>query len=256
MKPILAGLILSAVLVCGQAGFDVVSIKPADPLAKNMHIGIGPSGSFEAGGVNLMSLIAQAYDVRGFQMIGGTGWMNDDKYTIVTKDEAKNPTGAELSAMNDGQREQAQDRLMAKVRAMLADRFQLKIHRETKEMPVYDLTIAKGGVKMQVAPEDGNNEVGLNSSRTNEAKTGVAGKSLPMDVLTRFLSNQVGRTVVDRTGLTAHYNFKLVYSADMGDTTGPSIFTALQEQLGLKLEAGKGPVDVVVIDGAEKPSEN
>jgi uncharacterized protein (TIGR03435 family) len=256
MKRILAGLLLTAGLVCGQSGFDAVSIKPSDPLAKNMHIGIGPSGSFEAGGVNLMSLIAQAYDVRGFQIVGGAGWMDDDKYTIVTKDEAKSPTGAELSAMNDTQRQQAQDRLMAKVRAMLADRFQLKTHRETKEMPVYDLTIAKGGVKMQVAPEDGNNDVGLNSSRTNEAKTGVTAKRLPMEVLTRFLSNQVGRTVVDRTGLTAHYNFKLVYTADMGDTTGPSIFTALQEQLGLKLESGKGPVEVVVIDRAEKPSEN
>jgi uncharacterized protein (TIGR03435 family) len=256
MKNLLAGLILTAGLVSGQSGFDVVSIKPSDPLAMNMHIGIGPSGSFEAGGVNLMSLIAQAYDVRGFQIVGGTGWMNDDKYTIVTKDEAKNPTGAELSAMNDTQRQQAQDRLMAKVRAMLADRFQLKTHRETKEMPVYDLTVAKGGVKMQVAPEDGNNDVGLNSSRTNEAKTGVTAKRLPMEILTRFLSNQVGRTVVDRTGLTAHYNFKLVYTADMGDTTGPSIFTALQEQLGLKLESGKGPVEVVVIDRAEKPSEN
>lgn len=256
MKRVLAGLILTAGLACGQSGFDVVSIKPSDPLAMNMHIGIGPSGSFEAGGVNLMSLITQAYDVRGFQIVGGTGWMNDDKYTIITKDDAKGPNGAELSAMNDVQRQQAQDRLMGKVRLMLADRFQLKIHRETKEMPVYELTVAKGGVKMQAAPDDGNNDVGLNSSRTNEAKTGVTAKRLPMEVLTRFLSNQVGRTVVDRTGLTAHYNFKLVYSADMGDTTGPSIFTALQEQLGLKLESAKGPVEVVVIDRAEKPSEN
>jgi uncharacterized protein (TIGR03435 family) len=254
MKRILTGFILSAGLACGQAGFDVVSIKLSDPLSRNMHMGIGPSGSFEASGVNLMSLIAQAYDVRGFQIAGGTGWMNDDRYTIVTKDEAKSPNAAELSAMNDAQRQKAQDRLMAKVRAMLADRFQLKVHRETKEMPVYDLTIAKGGVKMEVAPEDGNNEVSLNSSRTNEAKTGVTGKRLPMEVLTRFLSNQVGRTVVDRTGLQGKYNFRLVYSADMGDTTGPSIFTALQEQLGLKLESGKGPVEVVVIDSAEKPS--
>lgn len=254
MKHLFAGIVLSAGLLCGQAGFDVVSIKPSDPFAGNMHIGIGPSGSFEASGVNLMTLIAQAYDVRGFQIDGGTGWMVDDKYTIVTKDEAKSPTGAELSAMNDAQRQQAHDRQMAKLRAMLADRFQLKTHRETKEMPVYELTVAKGGVKMQVAPEDGNNDVSLNSSRTNEARTGVEAKRLPMEVLTRFLSNQVGRTVVDRTGLTAHYNFKFVYSADMGDTTGPSIFTAVQEQLGLKLESGKGPVEVVVIDRVERPS--
>lgn len=256
MRYVFALALLVTPILAQTGGFDVVSIKPSDPLSRNMHIGIGPSGSFEASGVNLMSLIAQAYDVRGFQIVGGTGWMNDDRYTIATKDEAKGPSEADLSKMNDAQQQQFRDRLLAKLRAMLADRFQLKIHRETKEMPVYELTVAKGGVKMQIAPEDGNHDVGLNSSRTNEAKTGVTGKRLPMEVLTRFLSNQVGRTVVDRTGLTDHYNFKLVYSADMGDTTGPSIFTALQEQLGLKLESAKGPVEVLVIDRAEKPSDN
>ncbi|HEU5022194.1 MAG TPA: TIGR03435 family protein [Bryobacteraceae bacterium] len=253
----LFALALVAIPVWAQTGgFDVISIKSSDPLSRNMHIGIGPSGSFEASGVNLMSLITQAYDVRGFQIVGGTGWMNDDRYTIVTKDEAKGPSEADLSKMNGAQQQQFRERLMAKLRAMLADRFQLKIHRETKEMPVYELTVAKGGVKMETAPEDGKNEVGLNSSRTDEGRTGVTGKRLPMNVLTRFLSNQLGRTVLDRTGLAGNYNFKLVYSADMGDTTGPSIFTALQEQLGLKLEAGKGPVEVVVIDRAEKPSGN
>jgi uncharacterized protein (TIGR03435 family) len=237
--------VLAAGLVCGQAGFDVVSIKPSDPLSNTMHIGIGPSGSFEASGVNLMSLIAQAWNVRGFQIVGGTGWMNDDKYTIITKDPEKISPGQE-----------GQDRLMAKVRAMLADRFQLRIHRETKEMPVYALTVAKSGLKMVATPEEGREDAGLNASRTNEAKSAVEGRSLPVDVLTRFLSNQVGRTVVDRTGLTGKYDFRLVYSPDLGDTTGPSIFTAVQEQLGLKLESEKGPVDVVVIDRAEKPSAN
>lgn len=256
MIRVAAGLILIAGLAFGQGGFDAVSIKPSDPLSNTMHIGIGPSGSFEASGVNLMSLIAQAYNVRGFQIAGGTGWMVDDKYTIVTKDEARNPGGAEPSAMGDAQRMQAEDRLMAKVRAMLADRFQLKVHRETREMPVYLLTIAKGGLRMQAAPEDGHNDAGLNAFRTNEARAGVVGKRLPMDVLTRFLSNQVARTVVDQTGLTGKYDFRLVYSPEMGDMAGPSIFTAVQEQLGLKLEAGKGPEEVVVIDRAQKPTEN
>jgi uncharacterized protein (TIGR03435 family) len=256
MIRVAAGLIMIAGLAFGQGGFDAVSIKPSDPLSNTMHIGIGPGGSFEASGVNLMSLIAQAYNVRGFQIAGGTGWMVDDKFKIVTKDEAKNPGGAEPSATGDAQRMQAQDRLMAKVRAMLADRFQLKVHRETREMPVYLLTIAKGGLRMQAAPEDGQNDAGLNAFRTKEARAGVVGKRLPMDVLTRFLSNQVERTVVDQTGLTGKYDFRLVYSPEMGDMTGPSIFTAVQEQLGLKLEAGKGPEEVVVIDRAQKPTEN
>jgi uncharacterized protein (TIGR03435 family) len=256
MKRLFTAFIVTTVLVFGQGGFDVVSIKPSDPLSNRMHIGIGSSGSFEAGGVNLMSLIAQAYDVRGFQIVGGTGWMNDDKYTIVTKDETKDPTGAELSAMSDERRQQLYDRMMGKVRAMLADRFQLKIHRETKEMPVYALTVAKGGPKMQVSPEDGQNDMGLNMSRTDEAKTGVTGKKVQLHVLTRFLSNQVARTVVDQTELTGKYDFRLVFSPDLGDATGPSIFTAVQEQLGLKLDSGKGPVAVIVIDSAQKPSDN
>jgi uncharacterized protein (TIGR03435 family) len=74
--------------------------------------------------------------------------------------------------------------------------------------------------------------------------------------LTRFLSDRLGRTIIDQTGLTAKYDFTLTYAPDMGDTTGPSILTALQEQLGLKLDSGKGPVDVVVIDSVEKPSAN
>ncbi|HVW11165.1 MAG TPA: TIGR03435 family protein [Bryobacteraceae bacterium] len=256
MKRILAGVLLTIGMAFAQPAFDVVSIKPGDPMSNMVHIGIGPSGSFEASGVNLMTLVAQAYDVRGFQIVGGIGWMNDEKYTIVTKDEAASPTERELAAMDDAHRNQFREQMMAKVRTMLADRFRLKIHRETKEMPVYALTVSKGGLRMQVSPEDGRNDMGLNMSRTDEAKAGVTGKKVPMDVLTRFLSNQVSRTVVDRTALTGKYDFRLVFSPDLGDTAGPSIFTALQEQLGLKLEAEKGPVEVVVIDGAEKPSEN
>jgi uncharacterized protein (TIGR03435 family) len=256
MKPLFAGLMLTAGLTFGQTGFDVVSIKPSDPLSTGMHIGISPSGSFEASGVNLMTLIAQAYDVRGFQIDGGTGWMNDDRYTIATKDAAPGPSREALSGMNDAQRQEVRDRLMGKLRAMLADRFQLKIHRETKEMPVYRLTVAKGGLRMQAAPEDGHDDTSLNMSRTNEAKAGVTAKEIPMVVLARFLSNQTARPVVDETGLTGKYNFTLVFSPDLADTTGPSIFTAVQEQLGLKLESGKGPVEMVVIDSAGKPSAN
>jgi len=75
-------------------------------------------------------------------------------------------------------------------------------------------------------------------------------------LLTRFLSGQVGRTIIDQTGLSGKYDLTLTYAPEMGDLSGPSLFTALQEQLGLKLESGKGPVDVVVVDSAERPSEN
>ena len=137
MKRIIAGIILSAATVFAQAGFDVVSIKPSDPLSTSMHIGISPSGTFEAKGVTLIDLIMQAYDVRPFQIVGASGWVGTDKYEIITKDEAKGPSETDLNTMNDKQREQFRDRLLGKLQVMLADRYQLKFHRETKEMPVY-----------------------------------------------------------------------------------------------------------------------
>src|ERR1700722_10456019 len=101
MRRTLAGVILSAAAMFAQAGFEVVSIKPSDPLSNNMHMGVGPGGGFEAGGVTLRLLIQQAYDVWNFQILGGPGWIDSDKYDIVTKDEAKGPSEADLGKMTD-----------------------------------------------------------------------------------------------------------------------------------------------------------
>ena len=256
MKPIFAGLLFLASAFSQQSGFDVVSIKPSDPLSNGMRVGISPSGTFEAKGVTLLDLISQAYDVRVFQIVGASGWMGTAKYEIITKDEAKGPSMADLNGMNDKQRQSFHDRLVAKLQVMLADRYQLKVHREKKEMPVYALVIAKGGVEMQVATDDEAHDSGLNGSRTDDGKSSLTGKNLPLENLARFLSNQTGRPVTDQTGLTAKYNFKMIYAPDMNDLTGPSIFTALQEQLGLKLESQKGPADVLVSVSVQNPSEN
>lgn len=255
MRSALAGLILSAAVVFAQTGFEVVSIKPSDPLSNNMHIGVAPGGGFEARGVTLRTLIQQAYDVRDFQISGGPGWIGTDKYDIVTKDEAKGPSEADLVKMTDAQRNEFRDRLLGKVQLLLADRFQLKVHRETKEMPVYVLTVAKSGSRLQAATDEGGGS-NLSSRRADDGKSQLTGKNLPVANLARFLSGQVGRTVIDKTGLAAKYDFQMNYAPDMGDITGPSLFTALQEQLGLKLDSGKGPVEVVVIDSVEKPSAN
>jgi uncharacterized protein (TIGR03435 family) len=256
MKPVFAGLLFLASAFAQSQGFDVVSIKPSDPLSNGMRVGISPSGTFEAKGVTLLDLISQAYDVRVFQIVGAAGWMGTDKYEITTKDEATGPSQSDLKEMNDKQREQVRDRLLGKLRVMLADRYQLKVHRETKEMPVYGLTIAKGGVKLEAAAGNDNSESRLNGSRTEEGESSLTGKNLPLENLVRFLSGQTARPVIDQTGLTGKYNFKLIYAPEMNDLTGPSIFTALQEQLGLKLESQKGPADVLVIDSVQKPSEN
>src|SRR6185437_11604051 len=104
MKRFLAGLIFSAAAVFAQSGFEVVSIKPSDPLANNMNMGVAPGGGFEARGVTLRVLIEQAYDVRDFQVSGGPGWIGTDKYDVLTKDEGKGPSEADLDAMTDAQR--------------------------------------------------------------------------------------------------------------------------------------------------------
>jgi uncharacterized protein (TIGR03435 family) len=271
MKPILVG-ILFVLAAFGQSspqGFDVVSIKPSDPSAQMVHIGISQSGSFEAKGVDLKTLLMMAYDVRGFQISGGPGWAGTDRYDIVTKDMAGSPSEEALKTMNDAQRNEFRDRLMGKVRLLMADRFQLKIHRESKELTVYALVVAKGGSKLEAVTDDDIHDGGLNAGRAADGKTAIVGKNLQMENLVRYLAGQVGRDVLDKTGLTGKYNFKFSFSPDLNrppdiaapdapraDTSGPSIFTALQEQLGLRLDTQKAPVEIIVIDSVQKPSDN
>jgi uncharacterized protein (TIGR03435 family) len=182
--------------------------------------------------------------------------MDTDRYEIRTKDEKPGPSEAEIAKMSDEQRNAVRDRFLAKLQALLADRFQLKVHRETREMPIYIMTVAKGGSKLQTLPDAGKPGSGLSSRRTDDGKREVIGQKLTAAALARFLSGQIGRMIVDQSGLTGKYDFTLKWAPDMGDTTGPSLFTALQDQLGLKLDSSKGPVEVVVVDSAQKPSAN
>ena len=161
--------------------------------------------------------------------------------------------------MTDAERNTLRDRLLEKVRTLLADRFQLKVHRETREMPVYALNVAKGGPKLQAPAKDDVTRTSLNIRRGDTGKPEIPGTRISVAILVKTLSDQVGRTVIDQTGLEGNYDFKLTFATDMGqaaETEGPSIFTALQEQLGLRLESQKGPVEVIVIDSAQKASEN
>lgn len=271
MKSTLAGL-LFALASFGQPspqGFDVVTIKPSDPASQNVHIGISQSGAFEAKNVDIKTLIMQAYDIRAFQLSGGPGWAGTDRYDIVTKDLVAGPSEEALRTMTDDQRTAFRDRIMGKLRLLMADRFQLKVHKESKELTVYALVVAKGGVKMQTATGEYSRDSGLNASRADDGKTAITGKNLEIPNLIRYLAGQVGRDVLDQTGLTEKYNFKFSFSPDLNrpadiaspdapraDTSGPSIFTALQEQLGLRLDTQKAPVEILVIDSVQKPSGN
>jgi len=231
--------------------FEVASIKPAAPGESGMmsRMTTSPGGRFTVEGYTVKALIQQAYDVKDFQITGGPGWVNSERYDIIAK--------AETSAKPE------QIKLM--LQSLLAERFKLVIHRDTKELPVYALVVAKNGPKLHQADPE-----------TQAAKGGgwgvgggrITGRSLPVSTFAKLLSEQLERTVVDRTGLTGIFDFKLEWTPDRAAAglspdspsvpaeLGPSLFTALQEQLGLKLESTKGPVEVLVIDRVEKPSGN
>ena len=256
-----------AVLGAGAQGlpdaapaFEVASIKP--------HV-FGPSGGCGPVSISgprvvvlcasLRTLIMRAYGVKFYQIIGGPSWLHetaDTPYDIVaTAPGAEPPTMAQVNLM---------------LRALLATRFQVKAHQETRELPVYALVVAKDGPKMKESAADAKSFV---SFRMGGMQGSISSPKEPMAQFALALSNQVNRPVLDQTGLTSAYELKLEWTRDQPQIISglsapppsavpeaelhfPSIFTALQEQLGLKLEARKAPVEVVVVDRAERPSGN
>jgi bla regulator protein blaR1 len=229
--------------------FEVASIKPSAPGGRGVRIQMAPGGRLDASGVTAKLLIQQAYGVKDFQISGGPGWINSERYDLVAK--ADRDIGKP-------------EHLRPLMQKLLADRFQLTIHRDTKELPVYALVVGKNGPKLK---ESESNSPG---PQIRMGRGLIDGRGMGMDMLASNLSNPLGRTVIDRTGLKGQYDIKLEFtpegaadrpgdgpeSAPPPDPTGPSLFTALQEQLGLKLESSKGPVEIIIIDRIEKPSEN
>jgi bla regulator protein BlaR1 len=238
----------------------------------------------------LRDLIRMSYHVRDFQITGGPAWINSDRY-IIDATARDNPTTEEWLETTG---------LM--LQALLRDRFKVKMQRETQELPVYDLTLAKGGLKLaqsaerscttfkwyRNSPAPGQSTaiacgvVELTNTRLNHTLdangmsiTRVGGNAVVPSLAT-FFSGELDRTVIDKTGLTGLFDFHLEWNrlatarllgrsaADdpsanasaLSDASSPSLFTAVQEQLGLKLEPAKGPVQVYIIDHVEKPSEN
>lgn len=258
LKRTLTAIYLAAVLASAQS-FEVVSIKPSNPTATGTRVGIAPGGSFQARNVTLRNLIQQAYDVHDFQLFGGPGWINTEKYDIEAKGNGPEVSEADLIKMSDEQRNQFQQQMRGKLQALLTDRFRLKVHRETKEMSVYALVIAKNGPKIVKKTDSFTPQTSLSTRRNAEGNVVLTGTNVPMAYLVQRLSSQLERSVVDKTELKGNFDFKLTFAPlapDPGDTDGPSIFTALEEQLGLKLESQRGPVEVVLIDAVEHPSAN
>ncbi len=251
------GLVAAAMAAVTMAqSFEVVSVKPSDPAVAGTRIGIAPGGIFQARGVTLKDLIQQGYEVLDFQISGGPGWINTERYDIEGRGNGPEVSEEDLVKMTDEQRNRFRQQMLGKLRALMADRFQLKVHKETKEMPVYALVVVKNGPKIAKKGDDLKAESGLSVRRNTEGQTEVTGTDAPIMYLAHQLSQQLGRPVIDRTELKGTFDFKLTFAPGLADSDGPSIFTAVEEQLGLKLEPQRGPVEVLVIDTVERPSAN
>lgn len=254
--------------------FEVASIKPNKSGSMMVSVHLTADGVVISG-LPLHMLIREAFGVSNDRLIGEPNWVNSQRYDIDAKvDAADAPKFESL-------RPQQQWVLML---PLLQERFGLKFHHETKDVTVYALVVAKGGPKLKEARPGDTYPNGLKGP-DGAGPTGVmrmgpgqmTDQAMPIANLVRQLSLLLGSTVIDKTNLTGKYDFTLEWSPDeevgpmirppgggpppgggatSSDSSGPSLFTALQEQLGLKLEARKEPVDAIVIDHIEQPSPN
>jgi uncharacterized protein (TIGR03435 family) len=226
-------------------------------------------------------LILRAYGVDAYQISGGPDWINSERYDIDAKFDGA--TADELQKLSPNDRILARQQML---QTLLIERFNLTIHRDTKELQIYSLIVAKNGSKLK--------EVKLDDVEANKPKVGpppgrmdmtvggalgqIRGFASPLANLTLGLTNYLHRPVIDRTGLTGIYDFTLRWTPDENQAQGSSgaqgpagsanglpstdpsggasLFTAIQEQLGLKLESAKGPIELIVIDHVERPSGN
>ena len=228
------------------SAFEVASIRPHKGMYTVVRSSIsGPKVTIEAYG--LTGLIMDAYHLNGrYQISGGPSWMDSDsdRFDIVANAPGVGtPTGDDVRRM---------------LQSLLADRFQLKFHRETKERPVYALVAAKNGPKLKESAPDKEFSTSVGGNRTVQLTMSKA----TMEQFAVQLSNSgLDRPVLDKTRLAGHYDITLNWIPEYAgpaapDSNGVNVFSAVQEQLGLRLEPQKAPVEILVIDHAEKPSEN
>jgi bla regulator protein BlaR1 len=259
--PLLAGLLSISGLASAQAAvapavtlqpeFDVSTIKPNNTGSGSISVNTGID-TLRATNVQLKSLIEWAFNVKEDQIFGLPHWAEVSHYDIVAKvvdaepEVLKNLTRQERATM---------------MRHLLETRLQMKTHVEVRILPVFELMVAKSGSKLAVAPEGANLKSSRNSMHLDDAVMTLTATHDRMEDLAGILADQVHKPVVDRTGLTDSYDFQLKWQRDEmpgapGDASLPTLYTALQEQLGLRLESGKAPVDVVIIDEIHEPTEN
>jgi len=256
----------------GPHTFEVASIRPSDPDARRVSLQGAPGGGIRAVNMGLKQLIAFAYNIRcgkNCNLIeGGPKWIDSERFDIIAKAPANAEADTDPDTMTAAQRKPLQERTRERMKALLAERFQLAVRRETREMPVYALVVARNGHKLKESTR------GDDSASMRGERGEMIAENVELQMLAVNLASRLGRPVIDRTGLKGRYDFRLESSTETrvalnapggpGDkSAGPasgepdsSIFTELQEQLGLRLESAKGPVDIIVIERAERPSAN
>lgn len=251
-------MIAIALLACpglAQTAFEVASIKPSQPGARGNSSDFAPGGErFTATNMPIGGLILLAYDITVRQLQGPGTPALSERFDIAAK--AAHPVSrAQMARM---------------LQTLLADRFHLVFHRETRDSPVYALVVAKGGPKLRASARPQNQDAARIPSHAGGAEPASGHMVFRDESMADFawaLSRTAGigdRVVQDRTGLQGAYDFELVYDRDRPpqsateprERQGPSIFTAIEEQLGLKLEATRGPVEFLIVDSVEKPSGN
>ena len=260
MKRTLTSLLFLSVIAIGAGAqnarltFDVASIKPNSSGDGNSAVIPRPGGGLTATNVNLIQRLRFGFQSQEYQIAGQPNWATTRRYDIEAR---AGGNAAELPT----------DAWQPMLQNLLADRFKLAFHREQREVPIFELVVARNGHKLQKASLDDCVAPPAGPCGTFRASSQqIIGDRVSMDAFATRLSRSLGRTVTNETGIDGAFNLTLQWTPDAQLTpqpdaptqngAGPSIFTAMQEQLGLRLESAKGRTEVLVIDRVELPSDN
>lgn len=271
---ITVGMALAQTATTARPEFAVTSVKPNHTGCCTTWGAGNRAGGGGGKNVTLKELMAFAYRLQQFQISGGPRWIGSDRFDIEGKTDGPNLDFEQVRLM---------------LQSLFEDRFKLKVHRETKEGPVYALVLAKGGAKIKLSRDQSPDDVdgpappgaGPNHGAIRIGAGNLVGNAVTLSWFATMLSQRLDRLIVDKTNLTGRYDIRLQWTPNAGeypydlggsrlptsiidmngttvtlDPNGPSIFSAMQEQLGLKLESSKAPVELLVIDHVERPSEN
>jgi uncharacterized protein (TIGR03435 family) len=230
--------------------YDVMTIKVNKTLSGSVSIDTEDS-TFTATNVSLKNLLADAYDIREDLIVGLQGPVESSSFDVSAK-----ITDPDIPALKKLTSKQTGELLLP----LLTERFQLKTHVETKTLAVYELVVLPGGPKLKLSADQTKTGNGSTASQVSRSRGKMTANDMPMAGLAEALAGQIHRAVIDKTGLKGNYDLTLQWSNDDNPDSGaenlPTIFTAVEEQLGLKLQSAKGPVETLVVDHAAMPSEN